>query len=115
MVDRRGSVKQPSLKQIKEAVAGVAGVSVDDLSSERRDRAVKRPRKVAMALCKHLTLAGYSRIGNAFGRDKANAIRACRQLDPLIALAARTVPPDATIGDWARAMLANYEHIVGAD
>jgi chromosomal replication initiation ATPase DnaA len=115
MVERRGYTKQPSLKQIKEAVAAAALVSVDDLSSERRDRDVKRPRKVAMALCKHLTLAGYPRIGKAFGRDQSNVLRTCRQLEPLIALAAHALPLDATIGDWAAFMLANYGHIVGAD
>ncbi|WP_316159690.1 helix-turn-helix domain-containing protein [Bradyrhizobium sp. SZCCHNRI3042] len=115
MVERRGSAKQPSLKQIKEAVAAVAGVSIEELSSERRDRDVKRPRKVAIALCKHLTLAGYRRIGKAFERDLTAAQRACRQLEPLIAFAGKTVPPDASIGDWARLMLANYERIVGAD
>lgn len=115
IVDRRGAAKQPSLKQIKEAVAAVSGVSVDDLSSERRDRDVKRPRKVAMALCKYLTLAGYPRIGRAFERDHGAAHRACRQLEPLIAFAGKTVSADATIVDWASIMLAHYERVVGVD
>lgn len=115
MVESRGAAKQPTLKQIKEAVAAAAGVPVDDLSSERRDRDVKRPRKVAMALCRHLTLAGYPRIGKAFERDHSNVLRTCRQLEPLISLAEQTAPPGAAIGDWAQIMLANYERIVGVD
>ena len=115
IVDRRGASKQPSLKQIKEAVAAVAGVPVEYFASERRDRDVKRPRKVAIALCKHLTLAGYPRIGKAFERDANAAQRSCRQLESLIAHAAKVLPPAAAAGDWAVVMLENYERIVGPD
>lgn len=115
IVDRRGSVRQPSLKQIKEAVAAASGLSVDDISSERRDRDVRRVRKVAMALCKHLTLAGYPRIGRAFGREAGAARRACRQLEPLVAFATKTLPPCAHVKDLALVMLCHYERIVGPD
>jgi chromosomal replication initiation ATPase DnaA len=115
IVDRREATRQPALRQIKEVVAAVSGVRIDDLSSERRDRDVKRPRKVAMALCKHLTLAGYLRIGRTFGRDSGSALRSCRQLEPLVAFAHGALPADATITDWAVVMLDNYERFIGAD
>jgi hypothetical protein len=115
IVDRRGAVRQPSLKQIKEAVAAVSGIAVEDLSSERRDRDVKRPRKVAMALCKHLTLAGYPRIGRAFERQPGAAHRASQQMAPLIAYVGNTLPAGATVKDWAVNMLAAYEQVVGQD
>jgi hypothetical protein len=108
-------VRQPSLKQIKEAVAAVSGIAVEDLSSERRDRDVKRPRKVAMALCKHLTLAGYPRIGRAFERQPGAAHRASQQMAPLIAYVGNTLPAGATVKDWAVNMLAAYEQVVGQD
>jgi chromosomal replication initiation ATPase DnaA len=107
--------RQPSLKRIKEAVAIIGCVPVDDLSSERRDRDVKRPRKVAMALCKHLTLAGYSRIGKAFARTAPATLRACKQLEPLTAFAAKKLPADAALEDWASVMLRHYESILGPD
>lgn len=115
MVDRRGSTKQPSLKQIKVVVAAISGVSVDDLSSERRDRDIMRPRRVAMALCKHLTIAGYRRIGLAFARDVRVTSRSVKMLDPLIAFAAAALPPDAGLDEWAAVMLANYETVMGPD
>jgi chromosomal replication initiator protein len=115
IVDRREATRQPTLRHIMEVVASVSGVSLNDLSSERRDRDVKRPRKVAMALCKHLTLAGYRRIGPAFGRESGSAWRSCRQLEPLVAFAGGVLPADATIQDWALIMLDNYERFVGAD
>lgn len=115
IVERRGAVRQPSLKQIKEAVAAVSGIAVDDLASECRDRDVKRPRKVAMALCKHLTLAGYPRIARAFGRQPGAAYRASQQLDALVTFAARSAPAGASINDLATIMLANYERLVGVD
>ena len=115
IVDRRGAARQPSLKQIKEAVAAASGIAVEDMSSERRDRDVKRPSKVAMALCKHLTLAGYPRIARAFGRQPGSAQRASQQMEPLIAYVGKTLPGDATVKDWAVNMLAAYEQVVGQD
>jgi chromosomal replication initiation ATPase DnaA len=115
IVERRGASKAPSLKQIKVVVAAASGVLVDDLSSERRDRDIKRPRKVAMALCKHLTQAGYRRIGSAFERDASSTQRSIRQTEPLIAFAAATLPADAGLDEWAATMLANYETVMGPE
>lgn len=114
IIDSRGSAR-PSIKQIKETVAAVTGIGVDVLSSERRERDVKRARKVAMALCRHMVLASYPRIAKAFGREFGSARRACRQLKPLLALAAGAAPAGATAKDLAIIMLANYERLIGID
>ena len=52
--------------------------------SERRSRSVARPRQVAMALAKELTVHSLPEIGEAFGgRDHTTVMHACKRIREL--------------------------------
>jgi chromosomal replication initiator protein len=52
--------------------------------SKRRNRAVARPRQVAMTLAKELTDRSYPEIGDAFGgRDHTTVLHACKRVRAL--------------------------------
>ena len=54
------------------------------MHSEKRSRAVARPRQVAMALAKELTQLSLPEIGSNFGgRDHTTVLHACRQIAKL--------------------------------
>jgi chromosomal replication initiator protein len=56
-----------------------------DLLSDRRARAVARPRQVAMYLCKNNTTRSYPDIGRRFGgKDHTTVIHAVRRIEELI-------------------------------
>ena len=59
--------KRVTVDDIQKATAEHFGLKQADLVSERRNRAVARPRQVAMYLAKHLTEASLPEIGRQFG------------------------------------------------
>jgi len=76
----------PSIPDIQSAVADTFGLTVLDLLSRRRARAVSRPRQVAMWLCRHTTLHSLPEIGRAFGdRDHTTVMHAISRVDELMA------------------------------
>ena len=59
--------------------------------SKRRNRAVARPRQMAMALAKELTNHSLPEIGDAFGgRDHTTVLHACRKINELKETTAET-------------------------
>lgn len=71
-----------TIENIQKTVAQYYKLRVADLVSKRRNRAVARPRQVAMALSKELTNHSLPEIGDAFGgRDHTTVIHACRQIE----------------------------------
>jgi len=73
-----------SINAVLKIVAEFYGLSVKDLLSAKRNRALVRPRQMAMALCKELTESSLVDIGNAFGgRDHSTVLHACRQIHSL--------------------------------
>ena len=65
--------------------AGV--ISIDTTSTERRTRAVARPRQIAMWLCKQLTTRSLPDIGRRFGgRDHTTVLHAVRRIEELRAI-----------------------------
>jgi len=75
-----------TISNIQKTVAEYYKIKISDLLSERRNRAIARPRQTAMALAKDLTSHSLPEIGDAFGgRDHTTVIHACRTIKTLIA------------------------------
>lgn len=73
-----------TIENIQRAVAGHFRVRVSDLASEKRTRAIARPRQIAMALARELTNLSLPEIGRAFGgRDHSTVVHACRKITEL--------------------------------
>jgi len=76
--------RQVSIDNIQRTVAEYYNIKLSDLLSKRRNRAVARPRQVAMALSKELTNHSLPEIGDAFGgRDHTTVLHACRKIAEL--------------------------------
>ncbi len=70
---------RPAVKAIINKVAQHFKISVHDILSERRDRAVVRPRQVAMYLAKTMTLRSLPDIGRQIGgRDHTTVLHGTR-------------------------------------
>ncbi|MFP4686734.1 MAG: chromosomal replication initiator protein DnaA [bacterium] len=66
-----------SLSAIQEAVAEHFSISVADLKSKRRTKAIAFPRQIAMYMSRDLTDSSFAEIGEAFGgRDHSTVIHA---------------------------------------
>jgi chromosomal replication initiator protein len=73
-----------TIENIQKTVADYFKVRLSDLLSERRSRSVARPRQVAMALAKELTVHSLPEIGEAFGgRDHTTVLHACKRIKQL--------------------------------
>ena len=73
-----------TVENIQKTVAQYYKIRVADLMSKRRNRAVARPRQVAMSLAKELTDRSYPEIGDAFGgRDHTTVLHACKRVKAL--------------------------------
>ena len=73
-----------TIENIQKTVAQYYKIRVADLMSKRRNRAVARPRQVAMSLAKELTDRSYPEIGDAFGgRDHTTVLHACKRVKGL--------------------------------
>jgi chromosomal replication initiator protein len=73
--------RQVSIDSIQRVVADYYKIKLTEMRSKKRDRAVARPRQMAMALAKEMTQHSYPDIGEAFGgRDHTTVIHACRKI-----------------------------------
>ncbi len=73
-----------TIDNIQKTVAQYYKIRVADLMSKRRNRAVARPRQVAMSLAKELTERSYPEIGDAFGgKDHTTVLHACKRIREL--------------------------------
>lgn len=76
--------RQITIENIQKTVADFYKIKVADLFSQRRTRAIVRPRQIAMWLAKDLTPHSYPMIGDAFGgRDHTTVLHAVRTIDSL--------------------------------
>lgn len=76
--------KRVTVDQIQKAVAEHYGLQPGDMTSERRARAVARPRQVAMWIAKQITTRSLPDIGRRFGgRDHTTVIHAVRRIEAL--------------------------------
>ncbi|HVS26917.1 MAG TPA: chromosomal replication initiator protein DnaA [Burkholderiales bacterium] len=77
-------LRQVSIENIQKTVADYYKIKVTEMYSKKRTRALARPRQVAMALSKELTVLSLPVIGDAFGgRDHTTVIHACRKIAEL--------------------------------
>lgn len=66
---------------IKEVTAKYFNVTVDDIDSKKRTKAIALPRQVAMYLTRELTDLSLPKIGEEFGgRDHSTVIHACQKI-----------------------------------
>lgn len=73
--------RQITLELIQKTVADYYKIKVADMFSQRRTRAIARPRQVAMWLARDLTPHSLPEIGDAFGgRDHTTVMHACRTI-----------------------------------
>ena len=76
--------RQLTLELIQKTVADYFKIKVGEMYSQKRSRAIARPRQVAMALCRDLTHHSLPEIGEAFGgRDHTTVLHACRTIADL--------------------------------
>jgi chromosomal replication initiator protein len=76
--------RQITLDLIQKTVADYYKIKVADMFSQRRTRAIARPRQAAMWLARELTAHSLPEIGEAFGgRDHTTVIHACKQIADL--------------------------------
>ena len=76
--------RQITLELIQKFVADYYKIKVAEMYSQRRTRAVARPRQVAMWLARELTPHSLPEIGDAFGgRDHTTVLHACRTITDL--------------------------------
>jgi chromosomal replication initiator protein len=78
-VDR--TARAPSMDLIQRAVAETYDLRISDMTSKRRPQAVALPRQIAMYLCRTLTDRSLPAIGEAFSRNHATVIHACRTVE----------------------------------
>lgn len=76
--------RQITLDLIQKTVADYYKIKVADMFSQKRTRAIARPRQVAMWLARDLTPHSLPEIGDAFGgRDHTTVLHACRTINDL--------------------------------
>ena len=75
---------KPTVDKIQRAVCKQFGISLDEMMSKRRARAIARPRQVAMYLSKIMTTRSLPDIGRRFGgRDHTTVIHAVKRIEAL--------------------------------
>jgi chromosomal replication initiator protein len=76
--------RQITLELIQKYVSDYYKIKVADMYSQKRTRAIARPRQVAMWLARELTPHSLPEIGEAFGgRDHTTVLHACRTVTDL--------------------------------
>ncbi len=73
--------RQISMEFVQKTVSDYYKIKVADMYSQKRTRAIARPRQVAMWLARELTSHSLPEIGEAFGgRDHTTVLHACRTI-----------------------------------
>ncbi|MGH3058906.1 MAG: chromosomal replication initiator protein DnaA [Gaiellaceae bacterium] len=81
----QGDVPEISVERIQETVVERFGISLQELTGDRRSQAIVYPRQVAMYLCRELTDSSLPKIGKKFGgRDHTTVIHATSKIAKLI-------------------------------
>ena len=82
----RAHDRRVTIEEIQKRVAAHYKIRFADMESQRRARAVARPRQVAMYLAKQLTSRSLPEIGRKFGgRDHTTVMHACARVPELMA------------------------------
>jgi len=98
----RSHERRVTIDEIQRKVAEHFTIKLGEMTSDRRARAVARPRQVAMYLAKQLTTRSLPQIGRKFGgRDHTTVMHAVRKIEELT----RTDPSLAEDVELLRRML----------
>jgi chromosomal replication initiator protein len=74
-----------SIETIQKEVSSYFSIKVADLKSQKRHKAIARPRQIAMYLCRKLTDSSFPEIGQRFGgKDHSTVISSCRKIQDLV-------------------------------
>lgn len=77
-------IPQLEVTDIQAIVGQYFNVSIEDLCSRKRTRAISRPRQIAITLCKEFTASSLLDIGKAFGnRDHSTVLHSCKTVEKL--------------------------------
>jgi chromosomal replication initiator protein len=96
------------MERIQRTVAEHYDIRFSDILSRKRPANIALPRQVAMYLCRDLTSHSLPTIGDAFGKNHATVLHACRlisqreQEDPTIRQALTTLRETLTSRTPAR-------------
>jgi len=81
----QGEMPEVSVERIQETVVERFGITLQELTGDRRSQAIVYPRQVAMYLCRELTDSSLPKIGKKFGgRDHTTVIHATSKIAKLI-------------------------------
>ncbi len=81
----QGEMPETSIEQIQQTVVERFGMSMQELTGDRRSQQIVYPRQVAMYLCRELTDSSLPKIGKQFGgRDHTTVIHATSKIAKLI-------------------------------
>jgi chromosomal replication initiator protein len=81
----QGELPEVSVERIQETVVERFGISMQELTGDRRSQSIVYPRQVAMYLCRELTDSSLPKIGKKFGgRDHTTVIHATSKIAKLI-------------------------------
>jgi chromosomal replication initiator protein len=81
----QGEMPEISVEQIQETVVDRFGMTMQELTGDRRSQQIVYPRQVAMYLCRELTDSSLPKIGKKFGgRDHTTVIHATSKIAKLI-------------------------------
>ncbi|MEX0816806.1 MAG: chromosomal replication initiator protein DnaA [Gaiellales bacterium] len=81
----QGEMPEISVEQIQSTVIERFGISLQELTGERRSQSIVYPRQVAMYLCRELTDSSLPKIGKKFGgRDHTTVMHATAKIGKLI-------------------------------
>jgi len=81
-----GKPKSLTLDAVQKLVASYFQVKVSDLKSSARQKAIVRPRQIAMYLCReHVPNCSFPDIGKGFGKkDHTTAMNACKKIGSML-------------------------------
>jgi len=81
----QGEAPEVSVERIQQTVIDRFGISLQELTGDRRSQSIVYPRQVAMYLCRELTDSSLPKIGKKFGgRDHTTVIHATSKIAKLI-------------------------------
>ena len=81
----QGEMPEISVEQIQQTVVERFGMTMQELTGDRRSQQIVYPRQVAMYLCRELTDSSLPKIGKKFGgRDHTTVIHATSKIAKLI-------------------------------
>ena len=99
---QQAAILTSKIDEIQRKVAEHFNIKLGEMTSDRRARAIARPRQVAMYLAKQLTTRSLPQIGRKFGgRDHTTVMHAVRKIEELT----RTDPSLAEDVELLRRML----------